>query len=178
MIWPSNNSSTVPKSLQRKASTKKATSETQNSKAGCGHGTHACHTTEGGDYPHPTINKTQQTGICAPFMALINPEKLSLLTILELMRLQGSGGISLGMKTTRALVSVGKSIENEYKAQMCKKYDIPVPQLGFNKTTIFVGRVSTLASDEVGSCGIDGIWRRLVCDMDPVDEVAGRCGFG
>lgn len=73
----------------------------------------------------------------APYMALINPEKLSLLAILEVMRLQGSGGISLGMKTTRALISVGKSVENEYKAQMCKKFDIPLPQVGFNKGIIF-----------------------------------------
>jgi len=73
----------------------------------------------------------------APYMALVNPEKLSLLAILEVMRLQGSGGISLGMKTTRALVSVGKSVENEYKAQMCKKYDIPMPQVGYNKGNFF-----------------------------------------
>ena len=64
----------------------------------------------------------------APYVTLISPEKLSLLTILEIMRLQGSGGIVLGMKTTRALISVGKAVETEYKAQMCKKHDIPVPQ--------------------------------------------------
>ena len=73
----------------------------------------------------------------APYVTLIDPEKLSLLTILELMRLQGSGGISLGMKTTRALISVGKAVENEYKAQMCRKHDIPLPQLGSNKANFF-----------------------------------------
>ena len=31
------------------------------------------------------------------------------------------------MKTTRALVAVGKAIEIEYKAQMCKKAKIQVP---------------------------------------------------
>jgi DNA-directed RNA polymerase len=73
----------------------------------------------------------------APYVTLINPEKLSLLTILELMRLQGSGGVSLGMKTTRALIDVGKAVENEYKAQMCKKHDIPLPQHISNKTNFF-----------------------------------------
>jgi DNA-directed RNA polymerase len=63
-----------------------------------------------------------------PFLALVRPEKLSLLTILEIMRLQGSGGVILGMKMTRALIAVGKAVENEYKAEMCKLHDIPLPQ--------------------------------------------------
>ena len=66
----------------------------------------------------------------APYMTLIKPEKLSLLAILEIMRLQGSGGIDTGMKTTRALLAVGKAVENEHKAQMCKAHDIPVPEFG------------------------------------------------
>lgn len=73
----------------------------------------------------------------APYLTLVSPEKLSLLTILELMRLQGSGGITLGMKTTRALISVGKAIEIEYKAQMCRTHDIAVPQLGYNNANFF-----------------------------------------
>ena len=63
-----------------------------------------------------------------PFLTLVKPEKLSLLTILEIMRLQGSGGMLYGMKMTRALIAVGKAVENEYKAEMCKLHDIPVPQ--------------------------------------------------
>ncbi|KAH9986955.1 DNA/RNA polymerase [Russula vinacea] len=62
-----------------------------------------------------------------PFLSLIKPEMLSLITILEVMRLQGSGGIADGMKTARGLVSVGKAVELEYKAQMCKKNNISVP---------------------------------------------------
>jgi len=62
-----------------------------------------------------------------PFLSLIKPEKLSLITILEIMRLQGSGGIVDGMKLARGLVSVGKVVELEYKAQMCKKNNISVP---------------------------------------------------
>lgn len=62
-----------------------------------------------------------------PFLSLITPEKLSLITILEIMRLQGSGGVADGMKIARGLVSVGRAIELEYKAQMCKKNNISIP---------------------------------------------------
>lgn len=51
-------------------------------------------------------------------------DRLSLITILELMRLVGSGGINDGMKITRTLLSVGRGVENEYKAQMCRKNKI------------------------------------------------------
>jgi DNA-directed RNA polymerase, mitochondrial len=43
------------------------------------------------------------------------------------MRLQGSGGVLDGMKTARALLSVGKAVELEYKAQMCKNNNIRIP---------------------------------------------------
>ncbi|THH14382.1 hypothetical protein EW146_g5951 [Bondarzewia mesenterica] len=62
-----------------------------------------------------------------PFLSLVKPEKLSLITILEIMRLQGTGGVSDGMKTARALLAVGKAIELEYKAEMCKKNNIQIP---------------------------------------------------
>jgi DNA-directed RNA polymerase, mitochondrial len=62
----------------------------------------------------------------APFLSLLRPEKLSLITILELMRLQGTGGVSEGMKTARALLTVGKAVELEYKAQVLKKNNVAV----------------------------------------------------
>ena len=43
------------------------------------------------------------------------------------MRLQGSGGIADGMKTTRGLLGVGKAVEMEYKAEMCRKNRIHFP---------------------------------------------------
>lgn len=43
------------------------------------------------------------------------------------MRLHGSGGITDGMKTARALLAVGRAVEGEYKAQMCRKNKINVP---------------------------------------------------
>ena len=72
-----------------------------------------------------------------PFLTLVRPEKLSLLTILEIMRLQGSGGVLQGMKMTRALVAVGKAVENEYKAEMCKLHDIPIPQFAKRNEAFF-----------------------------------------
>ena len=50
-----------------------------------------------------------------------------MIIILEIMRLQGSGGISEGMKTTRALLSVGKAVEQEYEAEMLRHSNTPVP---------------------------------------------------
>ena len=57
----------------------------------------------------------------SPFLNLLTPEKLSLITITELMNLHGSGGVLDGMKTARALLSVGRAVESEYKAEMCKE---------------------------------------------------------
>lgn len=47
-----------------------------------------------------------------------------MITILELMHLQGSGGVNDGMKTARAILAVGKAVEMEHKAEMCKKNNI------------------------------------------------------
>nr|ASF90204.1 hypothetical protein SPAR04594 [Bartheletia paradoxa] len=57
----------------------------------------------------------------APFLKLLPTSKLALITILELMRLQGTGGIADGMKTARALLTLGRAVENEYHAQQLKK---------------------------------------------------------
>ncbi|KAI0087670.1 DNA/RNA polymerase [Irpex rosettiformis] len=73
----------------------------------------------------------------APFLSLIKPENLSLITILELMHLHGSGGISEGMKTARALLSVGRAVEIEYKAQMCKMNNISIPSKGTHNDLSF-----------------------------------------
>lgn len=66
-------------------------------------------------------------GALSPYLSLVKAERLSLITIFEIMRLHGSGGITDGMKTTRALVSVGRAVELEYKAQMCKTHHIYIP---------------------------------------------------
>jgi len=56
-----------------------------------------------------------------PFLKMLSPDKLSVITILELLRLSNSGGIIEGMKSARALISIGKAIENEYNAEQMRK---------------------------------------------------------
>ncbi|KAG5437468.1 hypothetical protein PCANB_000896 [Pneumocystis canis] len=55
------------------------------------------------------------------FIQLLTPEKLSIITILEVLRLHSTGGIAQGMRTARAILSVGKSIEKEYASELLKK---------------------------------------------------------
>ncbi|EKM52814.1 uncharacterized protein PHACADRAFT_261459 [Phanerochaete carnosa HHB-10118-sp] len=84
----------------------------------------------------------------SPFLTLIKPEKLSLITILELMHLQGAGGVSDGMKTARALISVGKAVEIEYKAEMCKKNNIAVPSPATQRQQSFFSNLGYRALHE------------------------------
>ncbi|KIY48560.1 DNA/RNA polymerase, partial [Fistulina hepatica ATCC 64428] len=65
--------------------------------------------------------------LLGPYLRLLKEDRLSLLTIMEVMRLNGTSGICGGMKTTRALVSVGKAVEMEYKSQMCQNNRIAIP---------------------------------------------------
>jgi DNA-directed RNA polymerase len=70
------------------------------------------------------------TALLGPLLALLKPETLSLITILEVMHMTGTGGISDGMKTARALVQIGKAVEAEYKAEMCRLNNIQIPATG------------------------------------------------
>ncbi|KAJ7074487.1 DNA/RNA polymerase [Mycena amicta] len=70
---------------------------------------------------------TSKISLISPYLSTVKPDRLSLITIIELMRLQGTGGIAEGMKTARALISVGKAVENEYKAGICRLNRIDVP---------------------------------------------------
>lgn len=53
----------------------------------------------------------------APYLTLVSPDKMCALTILEILKLNSTGGVIDGMRTARALISVGKAIELEYKSQ-------------------------------------------------------------
>ncbi|KAH9837674.1 DNA/RNA polymerase [Rhodofomes roseus] len=75
------------------------------------------------------VDKRRMVGL-SPFLSLLTPEKLSMIVILELMHMQGTGGVQHGMKTARALLSIGKAVELEYKAEMCKKHNIAIPSAG------------------------------------------------
>ncbi|CUA67067.1 DNA-directed RNA polymerase, mitochondrial [Rhizoctonia solani] len=59
-----------------------------------------------------------------PFLRLLKTPKLALIAILELMRLHGTGGVSEGMKTSRALVSVGRTVEAECYLEWGKRQGV------------------------------------------------------
>ena len=98
--------------------------------------TQLCHTAS------TTANAKRHFKPLGPFLSLIKPEKLSLITILEVMHMQGSGGVADGMKAARGLVGVGKAIELEYKAQMCKKNNISLPSTARTGESGFFSRYS------------------------------------
>lgn len=54
-------------------------------------------------------------------MTLLKPHQLAMITIMEVLRLHGSGGVSEGMKTARALIAVGSAVEQEYTAIVRKR---------------------------------------------------------
>ncbi|KAG9299736.1 hypothetical protein G9A89_013096 [Geosiphon pyriformis] len=55
------------------------------------------------------------------FLQLLKADKLSAITILEILRLQGTSGIIEGMKSATALIAIGQAVENEYNAEQMKK---------------------------------------------------------
>jgi DNA-directed RNA polymerase, mitochondrial len=55
-------------------------------------------------------------------MSLLKPRTMALITIMEALRLQGTGGVSEGMKTARAIISVGQAVESEYNAQVRRRH--------------------------------------------------------
>ncbi|GAA5942553.1 DNA-directed RNA polymerase [Sporobolomyces koalae] len=56
-----------------------------------------------------------------PFMRLLAPDKLALITIVELMRLCAGSGVSDGVKAARAILHIGRAVESEYHAQVLKQ---------------------------------------------------------
>lgn len=72
------------------------------------------------DYEKLTKGEKQEMdkrSFYAPYFILVAPEKMCAMAILELLKLNGSGGIADGMRLARALLSVGKAIECEHHSQ-------------------------------------------------------------
>ncbi|WFD36220.1 DNA-directed RNA polymerase [Malassezia cuniculi] len=57
-----------------------------------------------------------------PFLCVLPTSKLAMITVLELMHMQGISGVADGVKTTRALLQIGRAIENEYHAVVINKH--------------------------------------------------------
>lgn len=56
-----------------------------------------------------------------PYLSLVDPEKMCVISILELLKLNSTGGIIEGMRTARAVISVGKAIEMEFRSEQLLK---------------------------------------------------------
>jgi DNA-directed RNA polymerase len=59
------------------------------------------------------------------FLKLLPASKMTLIAILELTNMMAGGGYQDGIRTTRAIMTVGAAIEAEHHFQEAKKHDIP-----------------------------------------------------
>ncbi|CCK70571.1 DNA-directed RNA polymerase KNAG_0E03120 [Huiozyma naganishii CBS 8797] len=57
----------------------------------------------------------------APYLTLVTPEKMCVITILEILKLNSTGGITEGMRTARAVISVGQAVEMEFRSEQLLK---------------------------------------------------------
>lgn len=97
-----------------------------------------------------------------PFLRLLSPDKMALITIVELLRLCGGGGVSDGMKAARAILHIGKAIENEYHAQVLKE---SIPNKELEKALERISEEGQLKADgETITLGMERtvniMWRR------------------
>jgi len=56
-----------------------------------------------------------------PFLRLMEPEKIAAITMIELLQAHTMNGIGTGLKTSRAVLQVGREIELEYLAHQVQK---------------------------------------------------------
>ncbi|PIS53633.1 hypothetical protein CJI97_003317 [Candidozyma auris] len=59
----------------------------------------------------------------APYFVLVPPKTLCVIVIFELLKLNSTGGIVDGMRAARAIISVGRAVELEYKCQSLMRAD-------------------------------------------------------
>ena len=57
-----------------------------------------------------------------PFLALLAPEKLAMITIHEMLSLYNANGVRNAIGSSRALVAIGRGVQYEYNAQQVQKY--------------------------------------------------------
>ena len=69
----------------------------------------------------PTLRTVGGRFEYAPYLTLVNPEKMCVIAILEILKLNSTGGILEGMRTARAVISVGKAIEMEFRSEQLLK---------------------------------------------------------
>lgn len=69
-------------------------------------------------------NKTRQD--YGAYLSLVDPEKMCVITILELLKLNSTGGVIEGMRTARAVIAVGKAIEMEFRSEQLLKSELQI----------------------------------------------------
>ena len=79
-----------------------------------------------------------------PLLASVSVGQVALIPVLELMRLLGTGGVSDGMKMTRACVLLGKAVETEAQVQSLKRRDAMIAKVA-------KGEVDGANSNEAGA---------------------------
>lgn len=116
-----------------------------------------------------------------PFMRLLKPDKMALITIVELLRLCGGGGVADGMKAARAILHIGKAIENEYHAQVLKE---GYPNKEFEREMERIaesdglhsgsGHAADLASHKSSEQTLDIFWRREMAKREKAGDTSWR----
>jgi len=79
------------------------------------------HTSGLGDSSPMTRASQNERRRYGPFLKLLSADKLSAITILELIKTHSTGGVAEGMRTGRAVISIGKAVEMEYISERLKK---------------------------------------------------------
>lgn len=68
-------------------------------------------------------NQAKERASYAPYFVLIPAKQLAVITLLELLKLNSTGGIVDGMRTARAVLSVGRAVELEYRSKVLASRD-------------------------------------------------------
>ncbi|BGP58101.1 DNA-directed RNA polymerase [Rhodotorula sphaerocarpa] len=111
-----------------------------------------------------------------PFLRLLPTDKMALITIVELMRLCGGGGVSDGMKAARAVLTVGRAIESEYHAEALKEaytnkeLQDEIARISEQGAIGPDGRLQNRSQEE--SLGI--LWRRELAKRESAGDTAWR----
>lgn len=72
-----------------------------------------------------------------PYIRLVEASKLSVITMLEIIKLHSTGGVVEGMRTARAVLAVGRAVEMEYNAdRLLKRESISRSVKNANKTDL------------------------------------------
>jgi DNA-directed RNA polymerase len=111
-------------------------------------------TNKAGANRHP-VSAAQNADLLL-YLRLMKPEKLALVTILEVMRSCGAGGIPDGLKTLRGLIQVGKAVETEYRATTIQNI------LGRESQNV----LGTTDSAQDGERAVHRLWRKVGKEAD------------